>query len=139
MRPGVRYPFDLNSELHPSPSAAIFPLGQAVMEDYADPSGSESLTELNSTSGSWLTDDLVEFPPLESEDLIRLGEDSLHVRLLYYGGWRHYLQKNEDIRSISNMISRSKISPTGLSSEEATALAETFRKVPFPAKSPLSA
>ena len=104
------------------------------MEDYADPSGSESLTELNSTSGSWLTDDLVEFPPFGSEDLIKLGEDLLHVCPIYNKVQYHSRPNEKDIRSISNVISRGKTSPTGLSSVETTALAETFRKVPPPQK-----
>jgi len=51
---GVDSLFDLNTELHPSLSvAAIFPLGQAAMSsDWADPSSSESSTQLNSSSRS---------------------------------------------------------------------------------------
>jgi len=43
---------NLNSELHPSLSAAATPpLGRTVMGEYADPSESES-SQLNSGSGS---------------------------------------------------------------------------------------
>jgi len=75
--------------------------------------------------------DLVEFPPLGSEDLIRLGEDLLHVYPIYRehrGGTRG----DEYVSPVSNVISRGENTPTDLSSEEAIALTETFRKVPLP-------
>ena len=53
--PRVHPPFDFNSELNPSISAAaIFPLGRAAMsaKDWADPSKSEPLTQLNSCGGT---------------------------------------------------------------------------------------
>ena len=53
------------------------------MEDWADPSKSEPSTQLNSSSGRRLTVDLVEFPHLGPEDLIRLGEDLLRVYHIY--------------------------------------------------------
>ena len=104
---------------------------------YVDPSKSESSTQLNSSSGRRLTNDLVEFPPISPENLIRLGEDLLHVHPIYCEVWGWiYREEGEYVSSISNMISRGKTSPTGLSSEEATALAETFRKVPLPHQIP---
>jgi len=137
-------PRNPNSELHPSLSAAaIFPPGQVVMaeasEEWVDPSKSEPLAQLNSdTGGGWLTNHLVEFPPLGSKDLIRLGEDLLHVHPIFRKH-RHNAQESDAyIPSVSNLISRGGNSPTGLSSEEATALAETFRKVHLPPLNPLS-
>ena len=87
---GVHSPFDLNGEEHPPLSATtIFPLGRGVtfhMGALVDPSKSKSLTQLNSSSGSQLTDYLVRFPPLSSEELIRLGEDLLYVCPVFYQG-----------------------------------------------------
>jgi len=105
--------------------------------NWADPSKSESSTQPNSSGGSWLTSDLVDFPPLGSEDLIRLGEDLLHVYPIFYKD-RYYLPKRDSktVSSISAVILRGKTSPTGLSPEEATALAETFRNVPLPRRIP---
>jgi len=100
--------------------------------EWADPSESESSTQLNSNSGSRLTTDLVEFPPLGPEDLVRLGEDLLHICPIYNKVRYHSQEDDEHLSSISNVISRGMISPMGLSSEEATALAERFRKVPLP-------
>ena len=50
---GVHCPFNLDSELLPSLSAAaMFPFGRAAMEGlYADPSKSESSAQLSSISG----------------------------------------------------------------------------------------
>jgi len=145
MRPGVvRSRFDLNSELLPSlPAAAIFLLGRAVMSyprlDWADPSESELSTQPNSGGVDRPMDDLVEFPPLGSVDLIRLGEDLLHAYPIYH---KHRDDIRHDvvyIASVSNLISRGENSAPGtFSSEEATALEATFRKVPFPAKFPPS-
>jgi len=132
VRLGICSLFNLNSELLPSLSAtAIFPLGRAVMEDWAYHSTSELSTQLNLSSGSWLTDYLVQFPTLGSEDLVRLGEDLLHVYPISYKDWSDHLQNETYVSLISNVISRAKTSPTGLSSEEATALTEIFRKVPL--------
>jgi len=96
-----------------------------------DPSESESSTQLTASSGSWLTNNLVEFPPVSPENLIRLGEDLLHVCPIH-DKVRCASLKGRHLPSISAMISRGKISPTGLSSEDATALAEIFRKVSLP-------
>ena len=80
---------------------------------------------------------LVDFPPLGSEDLIRLGEDLLHVHPIYYDPQYGVLEQGaKTLSSISNVISSGKTSPTGLSSEETTALSETFRKVPLPHRFP---
>jgi len=80
-------------------------------------------------------DDLVEFPSLGSEDLIRLVEDLLHVDPIYceHG---EYVVNGADVSSVSNVISRAENYPTDLSSEEATALSEAFRKVPLPHQIP---
>ena len=137
-RQEARSPFDLNvnSELHlPHSAAAISPLRRAVMEDCIDPSKSESSTQLNASSVSWLTNGLVEFPPLSSENLIRLGEDLLHACPIHTRV-RDTPQSNKYLSSISALISRGKTSPTGLSSEEATALAEIFHKVSLPHQIP---
>ena len=134
-RLGVYSPFNLDSELLPSLSAAaIFPLGRTTM-DLVDPSESESI-KLNSSSGSRLTNVLVGFPLLGSEDLIRLGDDLLHVLPIYH---KPYKKDTRLISSISDVISKGKASPTGLSSADATVLAETFHKVPPPPRQiPLS-
>ena len=96
---------------------------------WADPSKSESSTQLHSRSGSRLTNELVEFPPVSPENLIRLGEDLLHVYPIYREH-RNEAWGKEYLSSISTVISRgTRTSPTNLSSEEATALAEAFRKV----------
>ena len=102
---------------------------------FADPSKSESSTHLSSSSGCWLTEDLVEFPPLGPEDLIRLGEDLLHVYPIWCK-YDKYLRKDECVSSVSAVISRGTISPTDLSPAEATVLAETFRKVLLPLQIP---
>jgi len=102
--------------------------------EYANPS-SESSIQLNSSNGSQPTNVLVVFPPLGSEDLIRLGEDLLHVYPIYY---KDSKPEEETISSISDLISRGKTSPTGLSSADATVLAETFRKVTPPLPNPPS-
>ena len=70
------------------------------------------------------------FPPLGSKDLIRLGEDWLHVDPVYRKE-RGYSGRDKHVSSISDVISRSKTT-MDLSSEETTELAETFRKVPLP-------
>ena len=103
---------------------------------WVDLSKSEPSTQLNSSDGSWLKNDLAKFPLLGSEDLIRLGEDFLHVHPIYIKNSYNTGQDDEYLLSISNMISMGKVSPTGLSSEDATALAETFRKVPLPRQTP---
>ena len=101
----------------------------------AVPSESESSTHLSSSSGCRLTDDLVEFPPLGPEDLVRLGEDLLHVYPIWCK-YDKYLRNDECVSSVSAMISRGTISPTDLSPAEATVLAETFRKVLLPRQIP---
>ena len=106
-----------------------------MLNYWADPSESELSTHLNSSSGCWLTDDLVEFPPLGPENLVRLGEDLLHV----YPIWCKYsneARNDECVSRVSAMISKSKNSPTGLSPAEATILAEMFRKVLLPRQIP---
>ena len=109
------------------------------MEDWADRPKSESPIQPNSNSGCRLTDDLVEFPPLSPEDLLRLGEDLLHVYPIWCEHGK-YARNNECVSSVSAVISRGTNPPTGLSTDEATELAETFRKVLLPraAKSTLS-
>ena len=106
-----------------------------MLKYWADPSESESSTHLSSSSGCWLTDDLVEFPPLGPEDLVRLGEDLLHVYPIWCE-YRGYAQNDERVSRVSAMISKSKNSPTDLSPAEATVLAETFRKVLLPRQIP---
>jgi len=98
------------------------------MEHYGDLPKSESWAQLNSSSGSWLTDRLVEFPPLGSEDLIQLREDFLRVYPIYCKH-RNYTWSDKYITSISDAIPRDKA--TYLSSEEATALTTMLRKVPL--------
>jgi len=101
------------------------------MEDWIDPSKSESSTQLNASSGSWLTNDLVDFPPLSPENLIRLGEDLLHACLIHNRA-RSTPESNRYLSSISAIMPRGETAPTRLSLEEATALAEIFRKVSLP-------
>ena len=133
---GSHSSFNLYSELYPSRSpAAAFQLGRVAM-DWADPSESESSTQLNSSNGSRLTNDLVKFPTLDSEDLIRLGEDLVHVYPMYYLVRYRPRRDDEYVSSISNMIPRGEISPTDLSSVEATTLSGMFRKVHLPYQIP---
>jgi len=128
--------FDLNSELHRSLSAAIPTLGRPVMtEYYADLRKSEWSTQLNSSSDSRLRVDLVEFPPVGRENLIRLGEDLLHVYPIYHE-YQDATRQDEHVSSISVVISRYKTSPTSFTRKEETILAETFRKVPLPRQVP---
>ena len=100
-----------------------------------DLSKSKSSIQLSSSSSSRLTDDLVEFPPLSPEDLIRLGEDLVHIYPIHD---KHvgYPWHDERVSLISDMISKGKTSPMGLSPEEATLLAEAIRKVPLPRQIP---
>jgi len=107
------------------------------MEDWIDPSKSESSIQLNASTGGWLTNDLVEFPPLSPKNLVRLGEDLLHAHPIH-DRVRVCFQPESDkyLSSISAMMSSSKTSRKGLSSEEATALAELFRKVSLPHQIP---
>jgi len=79
---------------------------------------------------------LVGFPSVSPEDLIRLGEDLLHVYPIYYEDPTFSKRDGETISSISEVILRGKTTPTGLSSEEATALSETFREVLLPRQIP---
>jgi len=101
------------------------------MGDRIDPSKSESPIQPNANGGGRLTSDLVEFPPLSPENLIRLGEDLLHVCSIY-NQIRYIPPQDKNRSSISALISRGKKSPTGLSSEGAAALAEIFLEVPLP-------
>jgi len=101
------------------------------MKDWIDPSKSESSTQLNVSGGSRLTNDLVEFPPLSPENLIRLGEDLLHTCPIHNQA-RSTPLNNKYLSPISAMMPRGKTAPTRLSLEEATALAEIFRKVYLP-------
>jgi len=105
------------------------------MEDWIDPSKSESSTQPNASGGGWLTNDLVKFPLLSPENLVRLGEDLLHVCPIY-NHLRFIHPQDKHRSSISALISRGKTSPTGLSSEEALALARIFRKVSLPHQIP---
>ena len=102
-----------------------------MARDRIDPSKSESPIQLNANGGNRLTNDLVEFPPLSPENLVRLGEDLLQACSIY-NQIRHIPPRDKNRSSISALISRGKASPTGLSSEGAAALAENFRKVPLP-------
>ena len=105
---------------------------------FTNPYESESPTQPNSNSGGSPTDDLAEFLPLGPVNLIRLGEDLLHTHPIYYQEHPTTIQDQKYVSSISNVIPWDKPSPTDLSSEEATALAETFREVHSPAGSPPS-
>ena len=105
------------------------------MEDLIDPSKSELSIQLNASSGSWLTNYLVEFPSLSPENLIRLGEDLLRACTIH-GEVRSAPTNNKYLSSISALMPRGKTSPTGLSSEKATALAEIFRNVSLPRQIP---
>ena len=99
---------------------------------------SESQTNLNSISDSSRADDPVEFDSLSHKNLIRLGEDSEHVfRILRRDGRDISTGTSEFMSSVSGMMSRGK-APTGLSSADATALAEMFREVPYPRQPPCS-
>jgi len=127
-------PFNFNNELYRFLSdVAVSPPRQAVM---IDPSESEPSTQLNASSGGWLTDGLVEFPPVSPKDLIRLGEDLLHVCPIYNAIDYHSWRDDEDLPPISALITRGKASPAGLSSEDAAALTEIFRKVSHPRQIP---
>jgi len=63
---------------------------------------------------------------------MRLGEDLLHVHPIYRKNHHRSQQDDERILSISDVMSRGKTSPTGLSLADATVLVETVRKVPTP-------
>ena len=132
-RPRVQPSFDPNSELHPSLSpTAIFPLERAAIMPWADPSKSESSTQLNSSSGSRPTNDLAEFPSLGYEDLIQLREDLLHVHPIYCKEGNPTQRSYESALPISTVILRGEKPLTDLSSEEAISLAGAFREVYFP-------
>ena len=99
---------------------------------------SEPQTNLNSTSDSSRADDPVEFDSLSHENLIRLGEDLLHVfSSLRQDGWEFPTETSEFMSSISDLMPRGGAS-TGLSSADATALAVIFRKVTYPHHPPPS-
>jgi len=114
-------------------AGAISPLGRTAMSD-EDPFKSESPTRTSPRGDGLQTDDLVEFPLVRRRNLIRLGEDLLHASsiptaIAYYdvtSTERQYLS------SISDLISRDRTSPIGLSPAETAALAGRFRKVPIP-------
>jgi len=95
---------------HP-PAAVIFPSGRTAMP--------------------WAS-----FEEIPSLDLIRLGEDLLHVHPIYQKSQERPRQEDRLISSISDLISRGKSSPTGLSSADAIALAKIFRWVPPPHQIP---
>ena len=97
---------------------------------------SEPQTNLNSTSDSSRADDPVEFHSLSHENLIRLGEDLLRVfSSLRQEGLKFSTQTSESMSSISDLMPGGGAS-TGLSSADATALAEMFRKVTYPPNLP---
>ena len=73
------------------------------------------------------------FPLVSPKNLIRLGEDLLHVYPIYCED-RNGTLDNIYIPWIFEVVSKGKASPTGLSSEEANALAGVFREVPLPYK-----
>lgn len=106
---------------------------------YLDESKSQTHLNLHSDADEQR---LVAFPPVEPEDVIRLREDFLHASHVYRkyleGQPKHQLDR-EHISLIPDVISRVKISLEGSPSEEATALAEIFREVPFPRKIPARA
>ena len=93
---------------------------------------SESQTNLNSSSDSSRADDPVEFHSLSHKNLIRLGEDLLRVfSSLHQNGWEFRTEISKFMSSISDLMPRGGAS-TGLSSADATALAEMFHKVTYP-------
>ena len=93
---------------------------------------SEPQTNLNSTSDSSRADGPVKFHSLSHENLIRLGEDLLRVfSSLCQDGWEFSAETSESMSSISHLMPRAG-ALTGLSSADATALAEVFRKVTYP-------
>ena len=100
--------------------------------DYPDYPESEPQTNLNSTSDSSRADDPVDFHSLSHENLIRLGEYFLCVfSSLRQDGWEFPTETFEFMSSVSDLMPRGGAS-TGLSSADATVLAEMFRKVTYP-------
>ena len=99
-----------------------------------DPPKSESPTQQNPCGGDRQTVDSVEFPPVRPKNLIRLGEDLLRASLIPATGMSYPVgaEDRQYLSLVSDMISRDRYSPTGLSPEESEALAETFRKVNSP-------
>jgi len=93
----------------------------------------ESPTEPVLSSAKWLAE-TVQLPPLQPKNLIRLGEDLLHTSLAYIPADPPYDREKGGryLSSISDLISRGRTSPTGLSSAEAEALDGTFREVLLP-------
>ena len=95
---------------------------------------SESQTNLNSIGDSSRAraDDPVELHSLSHENLIRLGKDLVHAfSVLRRNEWEFPADTFEFVSSVSDLMSRGRVS-TGLSSADATALAEMFREVPYP-------
>ena len=93
---------------------------------------SEPQTNLNSTSDSSRADDPVKFRSLSHENLTRLGKDLVHVfPILCEDGPQLSTETSKFVSSVSDLISRGK-APTGLSSADATVLAEMFREVSYP-------
>ena len=137
-RPGLYSTCSLDSGSLLSPSVAtIFTLGRAAMP-YPYYPESEPQTNLNSTSDSSRADDPVEFDSLSHKNLIRLGEDLLHVfSSLRQDGWEFSTQTSEFMSSISDLMQKGGAS-TGLSSADATALAEMFHEVTYPHQPPPS-
>jgi len=76
-------------------------------------------------------DGLVDFTSLSTEILTKLGED--FVRALSVPNpqliWVSVGREKPCADRISEVVSRAKTSPTGLSSQDATALAKTFHEV----------
>ena len=70
------------------------------------------------------------FPPVGPENLIRLGEDLLHVLPIYREDGNENLG-DEYVLLISNEVAWGKASLSGLSPRGATTLTRTFRKVPL--------
>ena len=93
---------------------------------------SESQTNLNAIGDSSRADDPVELHSLSHENLIRLGKDLVHAfSILRRNEWEFPADTFEFVSSVSDLMSRGRAS-TGLSSADATALAEMFREVPYP-------
>ena len=93
---------------------------------------SESQTNLNSSSDSSRADDPVEYDLFSHESLIRLGEDLVHAfSILRQNGWEYSTLTSEFMSSVSDLMPRGGAS-TGLSSADATVLAEMFHEVSYP-------
>jgi len=74
-------------------------------------------------------DDLVDFTSVAPEILTKLGEDFVRA-LSVPNPELHWVQREQDCADrISEVVSRTRTSPTGVSSRDATVLAETFHEV----------